>query len=97
MNMLKRCYQVTDTSYFAPDKQDEASDSDDNVLQLVPDRIKETWQEVITGYNLEQAQRQDLGRLLAEFAGMLDKKPGRTDVISHRNDTARVAPARQRP
>lgn len=92
MNMLKRCYQVTDTSYFAPDKQDEASDSDDNVLQLVPDRIKETWQEVITGYNLEQAQR-----LLAEFAGILDEKPGRTDVISHRNDTARVAPARQRP
>ena len=81
MNILRRWHVPTSTGYFAKDTEEQESEDE------VP-----TWDdggsgEPRVGEQLDEAQRGELGALLAEFDGVLQKYPGHTQLTEHGIET----------
>ena len=97
VNMLRGWYHAKGTSCFTNEQDEETSDSDEEIPQLLSVTSKGTWRDVVMGKDLDEQQLQDFSNLLAEFSDVLSDDPGKTHVISHCIDTGTTTPVRQRP
>ena len=87
VNMLRGWYYAKGTSYFINEHEEETSDNDEEMPQLLWDTPKGTWQDVVMGKDLDEHQRQDLSNLLAKFTDVLSDDPDKTRVINHSINT----------
>lgn len=60
VNMLRQWYHAKPTSYFNNERDEELSDSDEEILQLLSDTSIGTRQDVVMGKEQDEQQRQDL-------------------------------------
>ena len=74
VNMLRGWYHAKGTSCFINEHEEETSDTDEEIPQLLSDTPKGTWQDVLMSKDLNEQQRQDLSDLLAEFSDVLSNE-----------------------
>ena len=65
-NMLRGWYHTKGTSYFINEHEEETSDNDEEIPQLLSDTPKGTRHDVVMGKDLEEQRRQRLIRYSVE-------------------------------